>query len=270
MDFQHERGSKLMNWVSAQMMARIASPYRPSDTQRIEMHWVTMISPPMSGHLSNRVQARMVRKSAKTVQLALGLAAATLQCFLSVAGAQDLAIITLAGQKQMLANPGTDPAGARNPDVTIVEYFDYNCPYCKKLAPVLQTLLAQDPKIAVIYKDWPILSEVSVYASSAAIAAGWQGKYLAAHDALINGPPLSHDEQVDAILQTAGVNIDALRKDRTSHAKEIDALLERNDEEAHALTLKGTPGLVIGRQLLPGVTDLNTLKQLVAKARHSQ
>jgi len=142
-----------MNWVSAQMMARIASPYRPSDTQRIEMHWVTMISPPMSGHLSNRVQARMVRKSAKTVQLALGLAAATLQCFLSVAGAQDLAIITLAGQKQMLANPGTDPAGARNPDVTIVEYFDYNCPYCKKLAPVLQTLLAQDPKIAVICGD---------------------------------------------------------------------------------------------------------------------
>jgi len=66
------------------------------------------------------------------------------------------------------------------------------------------------------------------------------------------------------------VNIDALRKDRTSHAKEIDALLERNDQEAHALTLKGTPGLVIGRQLLPGVTDLNTLKQLVAKARHSQ
>jgi protein-disulfide isomerase len=209
----------------------------------------------------------MVRQSAKTIELALWLAAAALQCLLSVASAQDLEIITLAGQKQMLANPGTDPAGARNPDVTIVEYFDYNCPYCKKLVPVLQALLAQDPKIALIYKDWPILSAVSVYASSCAIAAGWQGKYLAAHDALMNAPHLSQNDQVEAILQTAGVNIDALNKDRTSHAKEIDALLVRNDEEAHALTLKGTPGLVIGRQLLPGITDLNTLKQLVAKAR---
>ena len=212
----------------------------------------------------------MVRKSAKTVQLALWLAAATLQCLLTVARAQDLETITLAGQKQMLNDPGTDPAGARNPDVTLVEYFDYNCPYCKKLVPVLQALLAQDPKIAVIYKDWPILGAVSVYASSSAIAAGWQGKYLAAHDALMNGPRLSQNDQVDAILQTAGVNMDVLKKDRTSHAKEIDALLERNDEEAHALTLKGTPGLVIGRQLLPGITDLNSLKQLVANARHSK
>jgi protein-disulfide isomerase len=212
----------------------------------------------------------MVRKSTRTVQLTLWLATGTLQCLLTVASAQNIQIITLAGQKQMLANPGTDAAGARNPDVTVVEYFDYNCPYCKKLVPVLQALLAQDPKIAVVYKDWPILGAVSVYASSSAIAAGWQGKYLAAHDALINGPRLSQNDQVDAILQTAGLNIDALKKDRTSHAKEIAALLERNDEEAHALTLGGTPGLVIGRQFLSGITDLNSLKRLVANARHSQ
>src|ERR1700685_2356977 len=115
----------------------------------------------------------MVRQSAKTVQLALWLVGAAFPCLLTVARAKDLEIITLAGQKQMLADPGTDPVGARNPDVTIVEDFDYNCPFCKKLVPVLQALLAQDPKIAVIYKDWPILGAVSVYASSSAIAAGW-------------------------------------------------------------------------------------------------
>ena len=71
----------------------------------------------------------------------------------------------------MLANPGTDPVGARKPDVIIVEYFDYNCPYCKKLVPALHALLAQDPKIAVLYKEWPILGPVSEYAAASALAA---------------------------------------------------------------------------------------------------
>jgi len=186
---------------------------------------------------------------------------------LGAAAAQDTQLVTVEGQKQMLANPGTEPVGARKPDVTIVEYFDYNCPYCKKLVPALHALLAQDPKVAVVYKDWPILGPVSVYAASSALAAGWQGKYLAAHDALLIGPRLAENGQVDTILEKAGVNMDALRKDRLAHAKEIAALLERNDEEAHALTLEGTPGLVVGRQLVPGIADLNALKRLVANSR---
>jgi protein-disulfide isomerase len=160
--------------------------------------------------------------------------------------------------------------GARKPDVTIVEYFDYNCPYCKKLVPALLALLAQDPKVAVVYKDWPILGPVSAYAASSALAAGWQGKYLVAHDALISGPRLSQNDQADSILQRAGVNMDTLKKDRVTHAKEIAELLARNDEEAHALTLEGTPGLVIGRQLVPGIADLGTLKQLVANSRQAK
>ena len=189
---------------------------------------------------------------------------------LSAASAQDVQIITRAGLKQMLANPGTEAAGARMPDVTIVEYFDYNCPYCKKLVPALKALLAQDPKIAVVYKEWPILGDVSVYAASSALAAGFQGKYLVAHDALISGPRLAENDQVDGILQSAGVNMGILKHDRVSHAKEIAALLARSDEEAHALTLEGTPGIVVGRQLLPGITDLSNLQQLVANSRKSK
>ena len=170
----------------------------------------------------------------------------------------------------MLANPGTEPVGARQPDVTIVEYFDYNCPYCKTVVPTLKALLAQDPKIALIYKDWPVLGPVSAYAASSALAAGWQGKYLVAHDALISGPRLAQNEQVDAILQKAGVNMDALKKDRASHAKEIAALLARNDAEAHALNLDGTPGFVVGLQLLPGVASLSFLQKLVANSRKGQ
>ena len=184
--------------------------------------------------------------------------------------AEDLDLITPEGQKQMLANPGTEPVGARQPDVTIVEYFDYNCPYCKTVVPTLQALLAQDSKVALIYKDWPVLGPVSTYAASSALAAGWQGKYLVAHDALISGPRLARNDQVDAILQKAGVNMDALKKDRISHAKEIAALLARNDAEAHALTLDGTPGLVVGLQLVPGVASLSFLKKLVANSRQGR
>jgi protein-disulfide isomerase len=197
------------------------------------------------------------------------LAAALL---VAAASAQDLQLITPEGQKEMLQNPGTEivGAGAHKADVTIVEYFDYNCPFCKKLVPALKGLLAQDPKVAVLYKEWPILGDVSVYAATAALAAGYQGKYLAAHDALITGPRLSSNDQVDEVLKGAGVKLSVLNKDRASHAKEIAALLERNDEEAQALNLRGTPGIVVGRQLLPGITDLDHLKQLVAASRKGQ
>jgi protein-disulfide isomerase len=186
------------------------------------------------------------------------------------AAAQDVALITRDGVKQILANPGTGPVGAFKPDVMVVEYFDYNCPYCKKQVPTLKALLAQDPNIGLLYKDWPILGPVSQYAAASALAAGWQVKYLAAHNALISGPRLAQDDQVDDILQHAGVNMEALKKDRVAHAKEIAALLARNDEEAHALGLQGTPGLVVGRQLVGGIADLGTLKKLVANSRSGQ
>ena len=204
----------------------------------------------------------------QTMRMILPVLACAL--LLHAASAQDVDLITPEGQKQMLAEPGTDPVGARQPDVTIVEYFDYNCPYCKTVVPTLRALLAKDPKIALVYKEWPILGPVSKYAASSALAARWQGKYLAAHDALISGPRLAQNDQVDAILQKAGVNMDTLKKDRTSHAKEIAALLERNDAEAHALTLDGTPGLVVGLQLVPGVASLSFLEKLVANSRRGQ
>ncbi len=183
---------------------------------------------------------------------------------------EEIQRVTRAGLKQMLENPGTQAVGSPKPDVIIVEYFDYNCPFCKKLVPVLNALLAQDRKVAVLYKEWPILGKMSMYAAASALAAGWQGKYLAAHDALIGGPRLAQTDQVDGILQMAGIDIDTLKKDRTAHAAQIAALIARNDEEASALSLKGTPGLVVGRQLVPGIVDLATLKKLVADSRREK
>jgi protein-disulfide isomerase len=202
--------------------------------------------------------------------LGMWLLAIALRCVSLPALADGVQLITLAGQKAMLTDPGSEPAGAPNADVTIVEYFDYNCPYCKKLAPVFEELLKTDHHVRIIYKDWPIFGGVSVYAAKAALAAQRQSKYLLAYHALMNGPRLETPAQVDATLSHAGVNLEALKKDRANYSAEIDALIARNDVEAHALSLRGTPGIVVGRQLLPGIVDLGDLKQLVAAARSSQ
>jgi protein-disulfide isomerase len=188
-------------------------------------------------------------------------------CCLPPALAQGIQTITAAGQKEMLSDPGTDIGGAADGDVQIIEFFDYNCPYCKKMEPVLRSLLAEDRKTAIVYKEWPIFGDVSIYAAKSALAARWQGKYLLAHHALMDAAALSDDQQVDAALERAGIDVVKLKKDRASHAAQIEALLQRTDAEAHALHLRGTPGIVVGRQLLPGIVDRKGLKQLVADAR---
>jgi protein-disulfide isomerase len=211
---------------------------------------------------------RWSKASGRLAILSLSLSLMTLGYAPGISSAQEIQRITAAGQAEMLADPGTDVVGATDADVTIVEFLDFNCPYCKRFAPTLQSLLAEDHRIAVVYKDWPILGDVSVYAARSALAARWQGKYLAAHDALLNGSRLTQNNQVDLALKRAGIDLGALKMAQTSHAKDIDALLARNDAEAHALHLRGTPGIVIGRELLPGIVDLTGLKQLVADSRH--
>jgi protein-disulfide isomerase len=188
----------------------------------------------------------------------------------TVARTQGVQLITPAQQKRLLINPGSPPAGAANPDVTIVEYFDYNCPFCRELAPQLKSLIRDDHKVAIVYKDWPIFGGVSVYAARAALAADWQGKYLIAHDTLITGPRLAQEDQVDAELKAAGIDMAALAKDRETHVAQIDALLRRNDSEAHSLNIRGTPGVIVDRQVLRGTIDLKALKLGVDRARHGE
>jgi protein-disulfide isomerase len=182
--------------------------------------------------------------------------------------AEDLGSIPKNAQASILRNPGTPAAGSREPDVVIVEFFDYNCPFCKKLAPALQGLLKADPKVALIYKDWPILSDASVYAAQAALAAGWQDKYLAAHDALMGASHLASNEQIDTLLRNAGIDMAILNKDRERHSAEIKARLQRNDTEVRALGIRGTPGLLVGRHIVNGVYDVPGLRQMVESARH--
>src|SRR5271170_8292709 len=100
-------------------------------------------------------------------------------------------VIRVEQQKAILRDPGTAVLGSENPDVTVVEYFDYNCPFCRKLAPSIHALVDKDHKVAVVFKEWPIFGGISVYAARSALASQWQGKYLTAHDALISAPRLA-------------------------------------------------------------------------------
>lgn len=184
-----------------------------------------------------------------------------------LAASQDIVEVSAEGVKAILDQPEVAMAGARHPDVTMVEYFDYNCGYCKKLIPILRVLLAEDPKLAIVYKDWPIFGGSSVYAARCAVAAQWQGKYLIAHDALMKASRVSEDAQVDAILGGAGVDVVRLQRDLKTYASKIAAILLRNDSEAKALELQGTPGIMIGRQLMPGGAELPVFRQLIAAAR---
>jgi len=187
----------------------------------------------------------------------------------NVVSAQSPPLITAEAQKQILREPGAPLLGSANADVTVVEYFDYNCPFCKALAPAFRPFIDKDHGSAVIYKEWPVFGGVSIYAAQSALAADFQGKYLQAHDALISAPRLVENSQVDAALRGAGIDMVRLKKDLIAHRASIDGLLMRNDAEARGLGLRGTPGVLVGRQIVSGISDLQALQSAVALSRRT-
>jgi len=198
--------------------------------------------------------------------LALGTLSALL-C--SGAIAATASVIPPKQQNMILKDPGTAVLGAKDPEVTVVEYFDYNCPYCRKLAPSIHALVESDHKVAIVFKEWPIFGGISLYAARCALASQWQGKYLAAHDALITAPRLSQETEVDETLRKAGINLSELKKDLTENGANIDAILARNNSEARSLGMRGTPGLLVGGDVSINIGDLAALQAAVAEARHA-
>ena len=174
--------------------------------------------------------------------------------------------------KDALLHDAASPiVGNPDGDVTIVAFTDYNCPYCKKSEADLEVLVADDNKIRVIYKDWPILAKSSVTAAKIAIAAGFQGKYAEMHKALMrmNARP-ANDGDISQAVISAGVDVTRLNKDLDARDGEIVLLLKRNIQEAEALQLKGTPVYLIGPFITASPLDFPQFKQIVADAREDQ
>ena len=167
----------------------------------------------------------------------------------------------------VLRDPDIPDLGNPQGDMTIVEYFDYQCPYCKKAAPDLALVAREDGKVRIVLKDWPIFGPASAYAARMALAAKFQNKYEEAHDALIAAKGKLTEAAVDDLLTKAGVDVARAAADRAAHAQEIDALLARNDAQARAFGFRGTPAFIIGTFRVPGSLDAAGFKHAIADAR---
>jgi protein-disulfide isomerase len=170
-------------------------------------------------------------------------------------------------RKEIFDDPATPVGGNPRGDVTIVEFFDYRCPYCKQVLPALQTLLKEDRNLRFIYKEMPVLGSASVTAARVALAAHRQGKYEAFHNAMMGTKGQITEETIFKIAGSTGLDVDRLKQDMA--APEIDRAIKSNLALAEALNIRGTPGFIIGNQIVPGALDLETLKDMIADARKS-
>ena len=167
----------------------------------------------------------------------------------------------------VLRDPDIPVAGNVDGDITIVEYFDYQCPYCRKIEPELRQVVQDDGKVRLVLKDWPILGEVSVIAARMALASKFQGKYLVAHEALIGVNSKLTEPRIPDLLAGAGIDVDRLNRDLVTNAKTIDAILARNRDQAMAFGFKGTPSFIVGKFRVPGVLTMEEFEQVIADAR---
>jgi protein-disulfide isomerase len=168
-------------------------------------------------------------------------------------------------RKELIDDPATPTTGKPDADITIVEFFDYQCPYCKAMQPIVQELLNKDDKLRIAYKDLPLLGPVSVIAARAALAAARQGKYEQFHRALLGiKGPLAEDA-IYKVAETVGIDVDRLKKDMA--VPEVNQQLQANALLAVALGIHGTPAWVIGDQLIIGGIDKLRLTELVGDAR---
>ncbi|HCQ64749.1 MAG TPA: hypothetical protein DIU07_06060 [Rhodobacteraceae bacterium] len=175
----------------------------------------------------------------------------------------------LSEQRFMLEeDPNAPVLGNPDGDVTIVEFFDYNCPYCKQAATAVEALIAADDNIRVVFREWPILSDGSVLAALAALAARKQGQYEAFHREMMALRGRAEEASVLAAAEKIGIDMEALRADMD--APDIAEHVDQSMRLAEMLGFSGTPSFVIGDALVPGFVPIEELERLVAKARETQ
>lgn len=169
-------------------------------------------------------------------------------------------------QREFLENdPNAPVIGNAEGDAVVVEFFDYNCPYCKRAAADVKALLAADENVRVVYREWPILGEGSVFAARAALAAREQGKYEELHWALMETPGRVQEASVLATARSVGLDVDRLVADMQS--EEVSAHIEASRGLAQSLGFTGTPAFVIGNALVPGAVPLSDLQGYIAATR---
>lgn len=177
----------------------------------------------------------------------------------------DASAVVSAHETELLNDPDTPYTGNISAEVVIVEFFDYNCSHCRRMAEVIRRAQQDDDQLRIIYKEFPILSRGSIFAARAALAAHRQGKYAVLHAALMDSREDLTELNILQIATQAGLDIEKLKADMND--PEIDATLNRNLRLANALKITATPTMIIGDNILEGSTDLESLQALVQTAK---
>lgn len=207
---------------------------------------------------------KMTRRSALLIALSLAMFGAAGQ--ISAGRAEDGQDDVLSAGK-VLRDLEIPVAGNPDGDITIVEYFDFRCPYCKKVHPDLLQVIRDDGKIRLVFKDWPIFGGVSVYAARMTLAAKYQGKFIEAHNALIGAKSNLTEPIVGQILAEAGIDVERATRDLAANQTQVDGILARNDAQAKAFEFQATPAFIIGKFRVPGALDMATFKLAIRDAR---
>nr|WP_245287602.1 DsbA family protein [Bradyrhizobium elkanii] len=209
----------------------------------------------------------MINTISRAQFLRLGALSAAVLIMPSVAFADDNEIT----RDMILNDPEAPTGGNPNGDLTIVDFFDYNCPYCKAAAKSLEKVVKNDGNIRLVYKDWPILHPTSIIGARLALAAKYQGKYLPVHHALMDIPGygVAQEKMIEA-THNAGIDAAQLDLDMTAHADGIARLIKRNLNIAEAIGLQGTPGFLVGTFKVNQALNEQGFVQVVADARARQ
>jgi protein-disulfide isomerase len=182
------------------------------------------------------------------------------------ADAKDKAQQVLASHRQAVFDDPQSPiAGNPKGDVTLVEFFDYRCPYCKQVEPALEKLVADDRQLRFVYKEFPVLGPDSEIAARVALAARKQGKYDAFHRAMMITPGHIDEATIYKVAASVGLDADKLKQDMKS--SEIDKELKANLDLGKLLDLEGTPSFIVGNTIVPGAISGDALKDLIADTR---
>ncbi|UTD26708.1 DsbA family protein [Bradyrhizobium sp. WD16] len=174
---------------------------------------------------------------------------------------------SLLSRDAVLRDAAIPAMGNPKGDITIVEFFDYQCPHCKKLSPELEQVIREDGQVRLVMKDWPILGPPSDVAARLVLAARYQDKYEAGHRALMTFRGQLTEPVLRDALAKAGVDLVRADADLATHRAEIDALLKRNNAQAEAFGFFATPSFIIGTFRVPGVLEAAMFKRAIADAR---
>ena len=170
-----------------------------------------------------------------------------------------------AKQNDLLKTAGDPEAGNPRGDVTVVEFYDPRCPYCRKMLPGIEAMLQKDHGVRLVYKDIPVLGPPSIMESRAIVAAQNQGGYLKMQAALMANPAAPSEDMIRQTATAQGLDAKKLIADMNSPA--ITNKIKANLDLAHALKLQGTPAFVVGDQMIPGMIDTGQLESAVSAAR---